>query len=180
VTDPARQNRFSDPESSGAAAGLDSSVGKALFSRGDIVRNIKPYAKYGLKAYASSKGLRKLRGKDYQQFENMAARAVLKKYKVKKRKLDVNMDRSRFNKPLLQRASRKIAQGYDKRVLGQQGKDVKNIHNAKLRKATRHVIAIRRNRRIMSTNIMSGKGYDIQKGHIAGPRPLKKYRLGLG
>lgn len=182
--DPVRQNRFSGAESSGVQAGLDANVGEALFSRADIVRNIKPYAKHGLGQYASSKGLRKLRGKNYQQLENMAARAVLSKYKVKQRKLDVHMDRSRFRKPLLQRASRKIAQGYDRRVLGQQGKDIADIGNAKLRKAAHHVVTIRRNRRIMSTNILSGRhlpqGYDIKMGHSVGPRPLKKYRLGLG
>lgn len=181
--DPVRQNRFSGAESSGVQAGLDYGVGKALFSRGDIVRNIKPYAKYGLKPYASAKGLRKLKGKDYQQLENMAARAVLKKYKVKQRKLDVHMDRSRFRRPLLQKAKRKLSQGYDRRVLGQQGKDIKDIQNAGLRRAAKHVVTIRRNRRIMSTNIFrqgpKGRGYDIKMGHTTGPRPLKKYRLGL-
>jgi len=176
--DPVRPNRFSGAETSSVQSGLESGIGRSLFSRSDIVRNIKPYAKYGLKQYASTKGLRKLRGKDYQQLENMAARAVLKKYKVKRRKLATGVDRSEFRKPLLKRAKLKLSQGYDRRLLGQQGKDVKDIPKVRLRQAAKRLITVRRNRRVMSTNIFRGKGYDIKMGHIAGPRPLKKYQPG--
>ena len=177
--DPLRVSRFSTiGEPSGVQSGYGG-PGENLYDRAFIIRNLKPYE--SLSRYASAKGLRKLRGMkgNYQRIENIAARAVLKDAGVKRRGLRVQTDRDKFGRPLLQRAAGKLEQGYDIRRLGQTGADIMDIKRDRLRQATRHLSTVRRNRRIMSTDPYAGRGYDIRMGHQPGPRPDKRYRLGL-
>jgi hypothetical protein len=134
---------------------------KDPLNRGFVIRNLKPYK--SLRKFASPKGLRKLRGMDFQRFENMAARAVLQDAGVKRRKLDTKING--FGQPALQRARSKLSQGYDRRFLGQEGPDVKSIQNTRTRQAAKEIINVRRNRAITRTNPYKGKGYDIMRGH---------------
>src|SRR3990167_7660291 len=165
--DPFRQSRYSTTtESSDVPTGYADATKKDPLNAGFVVRNLKPYQ--ALHQYASKKGLRKLRGMHYGQYERLAAKAVLQDAGVKKRKLDVTARGEGFRAPVLQRASQKLAQGYDKRVLGQTGLKIQDIQKKNLRQATKHLSTVRRNRRIMSTNIFAGKGYDIGVGHIPG------------
>ena len=178
MTDPIRTNRFSSgPEQSSVEKGYQD-ITKSPYDAAFLYRNLRPYK--SLKRFASPAGLRKLKGMggNYSRYERLAATAVLKDAGVKRRKLDVTMGNEGFRKPLLKRAGAKVAQGYDIRTLGQTGKSVSDIQNKRLRQATKNVITIRRNRRVMSTNIFAGRGYDIQQNHITKSRTSQKYRLG--
>ena len=119
-----------------------------------IARNIKPYKT--LKAYSTVKGLKGLKGKDYSQLERMATIAVLKKSKVKRQKLRTTPDKKTFTGSQIKRARTALGSGTDPGT----------IRNTKIRKAARHLTQVRRNRRVMKTNIFAGKGYDIWKGYI--------------
>jgi len=129
-----------------------------------VRRNIKQYKT--LKKYAKKGGLSKLANKNYAQLERMAARAVLKKNKVKRRKLRTKGVQAKYGAKVTNRARKKISQGYGvkDRKLGQIGKSVNQIKNKKVRRAAKMQVQVRRNRRIMKTKVMAGKGYDIKKG----------------
>ena len=156
MTDPLdpRVGRFSEAgNTSGVEAGLRSSAGQDTLTRKYIARNLKPYK--SLSAYSTVKGLKKLKNKGFEQLERMAAIAVLKKSGIKRRKLRTSPDRSKFGGNQLGRA---------RTALGG-GKKPEDINNRKIREAARHLTQVRRNRRVMKTNIYSGKGYDIWKGY---------------
>lgn len=164
MTEP-RQNRFaSQPVGSGVERGFEDAVRDDPINKGFIRRNLGQFGT--LKKFAKKGGLAKLRGKNFAQLERMAVRAVLKKNKVKRRKLKTGGLKKKYGAGLLRKARKKTRQGVDirDRSLGQRGKDVSSIKNKKVRKATKSLIRVRRNRRIMKTKLLAGKGYDIHKG----------------
>lgn len=148
-----RVGRFADPGTSGVEAGLRGSAQQDTLNKKYIARNIKPYK--SLKKYGSVKGLKGLKNKNYAQLERMASIAVLRKSGVKRQKLRTSPNRSKFKPNQIKRA--RTALGAN-RAVG-------SIQNKKVRKAARHLTQVRRNRRVMKTNIFSGKGYDIWKGY---------------
>lgn len=179
-----RENRFT--AGNPADVGYSAIADKAEASKGKIRRNLKSFK--NLKKYGKKGGLKALTGLSDKQIERKATRAVLADHNVQQKKLRTNVNRKKYSKPLLQRAQQKINQGYDitKGVginkganYGRPGPDVDQIRNQKLRAATKHLVTVQRNRRVMSTNIYKGKGYDIQQGHTQGPTPAKRYQTGL-
>lgn len=174
-----RESRFNAPSAveNSVLEGYGSAVRDDPVNKGLVRRNLRDYK--SLRKFAKPGQLSRLRGKTDAQLEKMAVRAVIRKNDVQKRKLRTNVNRKQYGKPLLQRAQKKLNQGYDIRRLGQQGADVKDIANPRLRRATKHLSNIQRNRKIMSTKIMAGRGYDIRMGHEAGPTAKAKYQTGL-
>jgi len=152
VLDP-RAGRFSDTgETSGVEAGMRSAAGGDTLTKKYIARNIKPYK--SLKRFSTPKGLKGLKNKNFAQLERLAAIAVLKKNGVKRRKLRTTPDKNKYTGKQLGKAKAGISAGRAPRSFG----------NVKIRNAARHITQVRRNRRVMKTNIFSGKGYDIWKG----------------
>lgn len=180
-----RQNRFSSQGGAGytsnVLSGYPGGAGKDALAdpidKAFVRRNLKPYK--SLRQFSTKKGLGKLQGKTDVQLERMATKAVIQEAGVKKRKLRTNVNRKKYGKNVLNRAKGKIQEGYGVRKLGQPGLNANEIRNKKLRQATKHLIHVKRNRRVMSTNIWKGQGYDIKVGHIQGPKPWKKFRTGI-
>ena len=130
-----------------------------------IARNIKPYK--SLKRFSTPKGLKGLKNKNYAQLERLAAIAVLKKAGVKKRKLKVKLTPKQFSASQVKRARAEL-KGRDPETMQDAPKrrGLNDIKNLKVRRAARHLTTVRRNRKVMKTNIYKGRGYDISKGHV--------------
>lgn len=149
----------------GSDFGFDEAMRDDPLNRKFVQRNLKEYKT--LRGLTKKNGLKKLRKMNYAQMERMAARAVLTKNNVKRRKLATSLNRKKHNARAIRIARRKIdKKGFDVRRLGQQGPDVDDLKSKKVRAAAKHIIQIRRNRAIMKTPIWSGKGIDIKRGHI--------------
>lgn len=183
-----RENRFNaqDTIENSVLSGITDSLQSKAYDKGTVRRNLKEYKV--LKQYGRKGGMAGLKGMSDAAIEKKAVRAVLKDNGIKQQKLRTNVNRKQFNLPVLQKAQQKLKAGYDVRQgvgpakgvnFGKPGLDVADIKNPKLRKATQHLAMVQRNRRIMSTNVWKGKGYDIQQGHIQGPTAQKKYQTGL-
>lgn len=155
-----KPNQFTDTEASGVEAGLRQASQRDTINKKFVARNLRPYR--SLRQFSSVKGLKKLRGKNMAQLENIAARAVLKKAKVKSKPLNTKINRKRF-KP------RKIQAG--RRALRAIGSDsfrpgsTKGITNKSVRRAANHLRQLRRNRAVNRTRVGSVKAYDIYKGY---------------
>lgn len=161
-----RENPFSSVSpASGVETGYEDAVRHDPLNKKFIARNLKPYKT--LRKFSTPKGMKGLKNKNYAQLERMAVRAVLTKNKVKRRTLSNKLDRDRYSPRLLQRARQKTRAGYDirDRSKGQLGKSTGMIQNKQVRKATKHLITIRRNRQINKTGLYQGLGYDIMKGY---------------
>jgi hypothetical protein len=153
---------------SGMELAQDTGIDRAF-----VKRNLRPYAKkYKPIRRAIKTNFRSLKGKNYAQLERIATMAVIKKAGVKRRKLRTKVNRRKLKrvaggKRNIRIARRKLQQGYDIRKLGQQGLNIQDIKNKKVRAAARHLQNVRKNRAITKTPLRAGKGYDIRAGHIS-------------
>lgn len=124
-----------------------------------VTRNLKPYKT--LRKFTKKGGLKKLKGKNFAELEGMAAKAVLKKGKIKSKPLDATVNKAKFKKKVMRRAKRRlsnIAQAY-------RPGSTSVIKNKKVRRAANHLRQIRRNRRVNKTPVGSAAAYDIYKGY---------------
>jgi hypothetical protein len=158
-------SRFSAAGQSGIAAGLQESSTLDPFNKKFIRRNLKPYK--GLKKFAKKGGLKGLRGKNTAQLESMAAKAVLKKNKVKSKPLSTKVrkgqGKGQFTGKQLRRARRHLKrQGPENDF---QAGSNKYIKRKGVRRAANHLRQIRRNRRVNKTPVGSKRAYDIYKGY---------------
>jgi hypothetical protein len=159
-----REGRFSTAgEASGFAAGLHEASTIDPLNKKFIRRNLKPYK--NLRKFSTKKGLRGLRGKNTQQLENLAARAVLLKHKVKSKPLTTKVrqgkGKGKHTGRSLRKARRKLRNIDDSFRPG----STKSISNKKIRRAANHLRQLRRNRRVNRTRVGSPKAYDIYKGY---------------
>jgi len=159
-TDPTRTSRFSTAEQSGVEAGLQQSGQPDTLNKKFIARNIKPYKT--LKRFSTVKGLRGLRGKHMGQLERIAAKAVLKKNKVKSSPLNTKVKTGKYKPVQLRRARRQL-----KRIGSESYRpgSTSGIKNKGVRRAANHLRQIRRNRVVNKTKIGDPKAYDIFKGY---------------
>jgi len=162
--DRTRRFQASLSEPSGVEAGYRQATDKDPLNKNFVRRNLRSYKT--LKRFGKRGGLDKLRTRNMARLEQLAVAAVLKKNKVKRRKLKTTRSK-RYGANQYKRARKKIREGYDIRYkrFGQQGLNVKDIKNKRIRKATTHLVNIRRNRRINKTKLWKGVGYDIRVGH---------------
>lgn len=165
-----RQNRFREaPSGGGVEGGLrDASQTKDGFNKAFVHRNLKPFKT--LKPFTRTKGkgknrkfvgLKKLGGKNTAQLENLAAKAVLKKGKVKSKKLNTTVNTSKFGRKALKKADAKLASTSKSFAPG----STAGIKNKRVRRAANHLRQIRRNQRVNKTRVGSAKAYDIFKGY---------------
>lgn len=142
-----RIGRFADVErGQSIVEGYQDVVQQDPIDKAFIQRNLKRYQKFGVPT-----ALAKLRGLSDTELEKMAARAVLKRRKVKVTPLRVTVDKRRYRTRQLQRARSVIAQGTTP------GKGLAPV--------VRHIRRVRRARRVSAVNPFSGRGYDIWKGY---------------
>ena len=121
-----------------------------------IKRQLKPLKKYGVPQQLS-----KLKGMSDAEMSRLAAKAILKKRGVGRKgglsvkPMNTTVNREKYNIPWAKSvAERKAA-----------GKAVPQKALRKTKPARQHLMAIRRNRRVMNTKFWSGKGYDAYKGY---------------
>lgn len=161
MTDDFRQDRFQDVgQRSDVEVGYRDITKSGRLGKKFIVRNLKPFK--SLRRFATVKKLRKLRKKNTAQLERLAAKAVIQKAGVKRRKLRTRINRRAFPKKVYgknvrQKARRKLAQGDERGI-----KDIQGKH---ARRMARHLRRLRRNRRVMRTNIWKGIAYDYYRGY---------------
>ena len=160
-----REGRFSTAgEASGFAAGLGEASRLDPLNKKFIRRNLKPYK--NLKKFSKKGGLRGLRGKSTAKLEQMAARAVLKKNKIKSKgplttKVKQGQGKGKHTGRSLRKARRKLRTTEESFRPG----STSNITNKKVRRAANHLRQIRRNKRVNRTKVGSSKAYDIYKGY---------------
>lgn len=142
-----REGRFTDTERGGGIVqGYRDAVREDPFNKGFIARNLRQYGTLKRAGVGTKKGLKKLKGLSDTQMENIAAKAVLKKAKVKTRRLPTRYNRKKHNVK------------WAKKVMArrQQGLPVKKRALKRTKLARAHVRRIDRNRQVMKKPIYRG------------------------
>ena len=160
MTDPfriERAGRFQDLErGQSVVTGYRESTADPIDKK-FIKRQLKPLKKYGIPQQLS-----KLKGMSDAEMTRLATKAILKKRGVgrkgglKVRDLPTTVNQNKYNIKWAKNVQAKKAAG----------EDVSKKALKKTKPARMHLLAIRRNRRVMNTKFWSGKGYDAYKGYI--------------
>lgn len=146
-----RQGRFTDVDpGSGVVQGYRDAVAQDPFNKKFIARNLKQYGTLKKAGLGNKKGLRKLRGMSDTQLERIAAKAVIQKAGIKRRKLPTSYNRRKHN---IKWAKNVIARR-------QAGQSVRKQTLQRTKAARQHVHRINRNRRIMKSPLFkTPKGF---------------------
>jgi hypothetical protein len=160
-----RESRFSSVGSqSGVQSGFQESSNQPdTLNKKFVKRNLKPYK--SLKRYAKPGGLKKLKHKNYAQLERMAAKAVIKKAKVKSKPLNTKINRKKHSSGALKKGKKVLAAAGSENFRPGSLRAGLRGRPKKVKRAAMHLQQLRRNRRVNKTNPGNPRAYDIYKGY---------------
>jgi hypothetical protein len=134
-----RDGRFQDYSKGDSLAKGYRDIGNDPLDKKFMKRN---FAEYGvLKKGGLDKGLKQLRNYNDVQLESMAAKAVLSKAKIERKKLPKQLNKAKYNIKWAKKVMAKRAAG----------KTVRRQALKRTKAARRHILTIRRNRRLEKT-----------------------------